>query len=184
MALINLLPWREQERKKKRREFIVGMVVAAAVAVVVLILTHVYVASLQGHQAQRNALLATEIKLQAVKLAKITGLETQKQKLINKIKVIQGLERHRFGIVHVMDALAKVVPDGIYLTSFTQSGNDLEIKGKSNANGHISRLMRSVENSLWLKTPQLQIIQAVNKEKKEYVDDFRVNLKQFHNLVD
>ncbi len=34
-----------------------------------------------------------------------------------------------------MDALAKVVPDGIYLISFTQFGNDLEIKGKSNANG-------------------------------------------------
>ncbi|HHZ71155.1 MAG TPA: pilus assembly protein PilN [Methylococcaceae bacterium] len=184
MALINLLPWRELERKKKRREFIVGVVIVAAVAVVILIFIHIYVASLQNYQTQRNALLTNEINLQAVKLAKITDLETQKQKLINKIKVIQGLERYRFGIIHVLDALTKVVPDGIYLTKFTQSGDALQIKGKSHSNAQISRLMQSVENSLWLKIPQLQIIQSVAKQRKEYVDDFSVNLKQFHNLVD
>jgi len=184
MVLINLLPWREEERKKKQREFISGIMVSTSIAVIILIVIHLVLTSLQSDQAKRNTLLTNEIKLQTKKLSEITGLEKKKQKLINKIKVIQGLEQYRFEIVHVLDALAKVAPEGIYYTSFTQSGDELEVKGKSNSNGQISKLMRSVENSLWLKTPQLQVIQADTKERTEYIDDFIVNLKQFHNLVD
>jgi type IV pilus assembly protein PilN len=183
MVNINLLPWREQEKKNKQRDFFVGMGVSVGVMVVLLLGIHIFIVSFQNDQTQRNILLKNEIDFQAVKLAKIAGLDAKKKKLLNKIKIIQGLERYRFGVVHIVDSLAKVVPDGIYLTQLTQTGNALEIKGKSRSNLQISRLMRSIENSLWLKSPQLQIIQAVNKERKDYMDDFKVNLKHFHNVV-
>jgi hypothetical protein len=61
-------------------------------------------------------------------IEEINDLETQKQRFIARMQVIEKLQRSRSEVVHLFDEVAKTMPDGTYLTSFTQEGKKPSIK--------------------------------------------------------
>jgi type IV pilus assembly protein PilN len=160
MPRINLLPWRDQQRRDRRVGFYVALGGAAVAAVVVAFATYLMFNSMIDAQDARNARLRAEIRVVDKQIEEINDLETQKQNFISRMQIIEKLQRSRPEVVHLFDQLVKVVPDGTYLTSVKQSGNNLKLEGVAQSSTRVSTLMRNIAASQWLRNPELEVIET------------------------
>ena len=174
MARINLLPWRDEQRKERQKQFFSSIGLAALLTVCILGLIHMYIEGLIGYQERRNQVLNDEIVELDKKIREIKDIEEQKAKLLAKIDLIQQLQESRPQIVHLFDELPKVTPEGVYLSNFVQSGNNLTFTGKAQSNARVSAYMRSVDASAWVGSSRLDVIKTGKKTKTGHLNDFKM----------
>jgi type IV pilus assembly protein PilN len=160
MPRINLLPWREQQRKERKLAFFVALGGAAVAALLVAFAGYLTFNSMIGAQEQRNERLRTEIKTVDRQIEEINDLESQKQRFISRMQVIEKLQRSRSEVVHMFDEVAKTIPDGTYLTSFTQAGRKLKFEGAAQSSTRVSTFMRNISASQWMKDPELEVVES------------------------
>ena len=160
MPRINLLPWRDQQRKIRRREFGVAAGGAVIAAIVFALGGKLVYSSWIDAQTEKNNLLKKEIVKLDAQIADIQDLETRKQRLVARMEIIEKLQRSRPEIVHLFDAIARAVPEGVYLTALKQSGAKLEIDGIAQSSTRVSTLMRNIDASVWMDDPVLQVVEA------------------------
>jgi type IV pilus assembly protein PilN len=72
----------------------------------------------------------------------------------------ENLQSTRADVVHLLDQMLRILPDGVYLKSLKQTGNKISLIGYAQSNARVSTLMRSIEDSPWLDTPTLIEIHA------------------------
>jgi type IV pilus assembly protein PilN len=154
------LPWREQQRKDRKRHFVVALIGAAIVGFFVTFAFYLMFKSMIGSQEARNDRLRAEIKVVDRQIEEINDLETQKQRFIARMRVIEKLQRSRSEVVHLFDEVAKTMPDGTYLTSFTQDGKKLKFEGVAQSSTRVSTFMRSISASQWMKDPELEVVES------------------------
>ncbi|MBL4606567.1 MAG: PilN domain-containing protein [Pseudomonadales bacterium] len=162
MTKINLLPWREELRKKKRQEFFTILAGTVIVGALLIFLGNSIIAGNISHQNGRNQYLTTEIKKLDEKIEAIKDLQSRRNQLVERMKVIQNLQGNRPVIVHLLDELTRTVPDGVYYTKATRTGNKLTLEGIAETNNKISKLMRNLDDSSWFSNPNLSRVN--NKE--------------------
>jgi type IV pilus assembly protein PilN len=155
MPRINLLPWREQQRTERKKSFAVGMIGAVIAALIVTGAGYVLMNSLIDSQASRNQRLTEEIKILDKKIEEINSFEEQKRQTIARMQIIEKLQRSRPEIVHVFDTFVKTVPEGIYLTSIVQSGQNIKLQGVTQSPTRVSTFMRELAASGWLRPPEI-----------------------------
>lgn len=160
MAKINLLPWREELRKQRQTDFLIFLGAGVLASVLVMVAVHSSIDGLIDTQNNRNRFIQNEIVELDKKIKEIKTLDTTKSKLLARMDVIQRLQSSRPEIVHMFDQLAKTVPEGVYLTKFTQSGKKLAIAGNAQSNTRVSAYMRRLEQSPWLKGTDLNVIRS------------------------
>ena len=179
MTRINLLPWRDELRKQRQQEFIIGILLVAISAAAILFGIGVYLDSqIEEQQDKKRIVLA---KLAEVNLitAKVKDIETQNSILQSKRDAIQRLQKSRPEIVHFIDAIARVTPEGVYLTSLKQNNARVALVGKTQSNARVSAFMRNVEASKWLVSPELNIIKGSGK-----LSDFTLYAKQWKSKAE
>ncbi len=164
MPRINLLPWREAERKRKRQEFLLSLGAALATAALVALLGRWQMSSAIAHQQDRNTVLQQEIANLDKQIEEINGLDAQKRRLLARMEIIERLQRSRPEIVHVLDEIVRVLPEGVYLTYLKQTGDRFEFRGVAQSSTRVSTLMRNIEASEWLSDPALQIVETRAKD--------------------
>jgi type IV pilus assembly protein PilN len=160
MPRINLLPWREEERKERKVKFAVAMGIAAVAACVVTGATYVMFDSMIDAQVRRNDHLRGEIKAVDKQIEEINNLESDKQKFIARMRIIEQLQRSRPEIVHVFDEIVRTLPEGVYLTSVRQTAAKLKFEGVAQSSTRVSSFMRNIDASDWLKNPELEVVQT------------------------
>jgi type IV pilus assembly protein PilN len=62
--------------------------------------------------------------------------------------------------VHLLDEMARQLPDGIYLKGIKQQGGKVTINGYTQSQARVSTLMRNLEASPHLESPNLIEIRA------------------------
>ncbi len=160
MPRINLLPWRDQQRRERKFAFFVGLGVAAGVAAVVAFAAYLLVGSMIDSQEQRNERLRGQIKVLDKQIEEINDLETQKERFISRMQIIEKLQRSRPEVVHLFDELVKTMPDGTYLTSIKETGTKLKLEGVAQSSTRVSTLMRNIAASQWLRNPELEVVET------------------------
>jgi len=116
MAKINLLPWRDELREKRKKEFIVFCIAAAAVGVLLVALAwFFYNAKLQDQEQANQLVISTNQNLD-VQLKSLEGLQEQRNAIVERMKLIQGLQSQRPIAVRLVDELVRVTPSNMYLT--------------------------------------------------------------------
>ena len=164
MPRINLLPWREGQRKERKLAFLVALGVAVLAAMVTTFAAYLLFDSTIAGQQRRNQTLRTQIKMLDKQIEEINSLETEKQKFIARMEIIETLPRSRPGIVHVFDEIVKTLPDGVYLTGVQQvsagASKRLKFDGVAQSSTRVSSFMRNIDASEWLRNPELQVVQT------------------------
>lgn len=160
MAKINLLPWRQELRKEQQRQFFTIMGLMGVLVVVVFAAIYLQYARLIKIQDGRNAYLQEHINKVEKQIKEINDLAAKKERLLARMQIIQKLQRNRPEVVHMLDELVRVMPDGVYLTSFKQQGMNLMMTGVAQSNARVSALMRNIDQSDWLTSPRLVVIET------------------------
>jgi type IV pilus assembly protein PilN len=160
MIRINLLPHRELKKAALKRQFFSMAVAAMVFGLAIWLFGHTFLANRIDTQKDRNAYLKAEIDKLDKQLDDIKKLREQIQSLMARKQIVEGLQSNRSVEVHLLDQLARLLPEGVYYTSIRQQGNDITLTGYAQSNARVSTLMRNLESSMWLKNPVLGEIKA------------------------
>ena len=125
MTTINLLPWREEHRQKQKKDFAVMLGMTALLAAAIVGLIHFQMQAKIDYQLSRNAFMTNEIKKLEEEIKEIKELQKVRRSLIERMEVIQDLQRSRPSIVHLFTEIVSTVPNGVYLKTLTQTGSNL-----------------------------------------------------------
>lgn len=160
MIPINLLPYRAERRKELQKQFAILAVLTALIGGIVWFLGHSFLETRIKNQNQRNKFLETKIAELDKKIDEIKKLKAQTQALLARKRVVETLQSNRTESVRLLDQLARQLPEGVYLKSIKQSGNNVSVVGYATSNARVSTLMRNFDASPWLESPKLIQIKA------------------------
>jgi len=174
MAKINLLPWRQARRQERQKGFYALLGMSAAIGLVIAFAVISYFDGQVNNQNNRNEFLKTEIAALEVKIKEIATLEAQRDDLLRRKQVIEELQASRSQMVHLFDELVRTIPDGVKLSSIKQVGQQLTLAGTAQSNARVSSYMRALQQSGWVTSPDLSIIEAKGDDRSM---PFRFDLK-------
>jgi type IV pilus assembly protein PilN len=176
MVRVNLLPHREQKRQARQRQFVSLAIGLAILGIAVVGLGHVVIAARIDNQNSRNKLLTSEIAKLDEQIKEIDRLRDQTQALLARKQVVETLQANRTEAVHLLDQLVRQLPDGVYLKSVKQNGTRVTLVGYAQSNARVSTLMRNIEGSPWLSSPDLVEIRSIALDKQK-VNEFTLALQ-------
>ncbi len=174
MIRVNLLPHRAEKRKAQQVQFIAFSVISLALAAVVIGFVHVIISGQISHQESRNLYLKEEIAVLDKQIEEIKKLREQTAALMERKKVVEGLQSTRSDVVHLLDQMLRILPEGVYWKTLKQTGNKIDLVGYAQSNARISTLMRAIEDSPRLESPILVVIQATTADKMR-MNEFTLN---------
>lgn len=175
MIRINLLPHRAEKRKARQIQLIAFSVISLVLGALVVGFVHVAISSRISYQERRNLYLKQETEVLDKQIAEIKKLREQTESLLARKTVVEELQITRSDVVHLMDQMLRILPDGVYLKSLKQTGNKINLTGYAQSNARVSTLMRAIENSPWLESPSLVEISAATANGAR-VSVFALNL--------
>lgn len=161
MMRINLLPHRAEKRRAKHIQFIALSIISVVLAGVLVGVVQVAIDAKIAYQERRNAYLKQETAVLDKQIEEIKKLREQTQALLVRKNVVEGLQSTRSDTVHLLDQMLRILPDGVYIKTLKQAGNQINMVGYAQSNSRISTLMRAIEDSPWLEAPSLVEIHAV-----------------------
>ena len=161
MILINLLPHREARRQQRKQAFFAGIGMAVLVGAGIVLLWYTAVNTQIGTQEEHNQFLSSEIKRLDAQIADVATLKAEIEALKARQKAVEDLQADRNMPVYLLNELVKQTPEGVFLTSIKQGGQQVAITGVAQTNERISEFLRNTSsNSPWLEKPQLVEIKA------------------------
>jgi len=157
---INLLPHRAEKRRARQIQFIALSVISVVLAGLLVGVVQVAIGAQISYQERRNTYLKQETLVLDKQIAEIKKLREQTQSLLARKNVVENLQSTRSDVVHLLDQMLRILPDGVYLKSLKQTGNRIALDGYAQSNARVSTLMRAIEDSPWLDSPTLIEIHA------------------------
>lgn len=162
MMRINLLPHRAEKRRARHIQFVALSVISVMAGAFLVGFVQIAIGTQISNQEARNEYLKQETAILDKQIEEIKKLREQTKALLIRKNVVEGLQSTRSDVVHLLDQMLRLLPDGIYLKSLKQTGNKINLAGYAQSNARISTLMRAIEDSPWLDSPALIQIQATN----------------------
>ena len=160
MIRINLLPHRAEKRRARQVQFIALSVISVVLAALLVGSVQVAISTQISYQERRNTYLKQETAVLDKQIEEIKKLREQTQALLARKNVVEGLQSTRSDVVHLLDQMLRILPDGVYLKTLKQTGNKIALVGYAQSNARVSTLMRAIEDSPWLESPSLIEIHA------------------------
>ena len=134
--------------EEKEKKVSVGAIVAAIVLTVVVIGGLYY---FQANNLKNKENLLKERKARRAQLEEalkeIEQLKKTRDMLTRKVKIIEDLKSRQQNTVKMMDQLSKALPDWVWLTSLSFSGNSLRLSGKALSNNLIADFINNLKGT-------------------------------------
>ena len=99
------------------------------------------------------ARIEAETQLLRSVLSQVQALEGRRAQLQQRITLIEQLRRRQIRPVHVLDEIARAVPDRLWLIELSQKGDELMLAGMTTALTGVTDFVANLENSGWFRKP-------------------------------
>jgi len=170
MIKINLLPVRAA---KKKETAIQQLVIAGVVVVVIaLVVASLYVVKCVQVAAAKDDITTANNKINALKtkIGKLEELKTLKEQVKKKLDVLSQLRKNKTGPARRLATLSDLTPEQLWLTNYSESGQDVKISGIASTEELIAQFMKALEASSDFMAVELvvseQTVMAETKLKK------------------
>ncbi|MFW2076268.1 PilN domain-containing protein [Acinetobacter sp. ULE_I010] len=167
MAKINLLPWRDELREQRKKQFVAICVGVALIGLLTVLLTWFFFNQQLEDQEQANQLVTSTNQNLDTQLKTLDGLQERRNAIIERMKLIQGLQGQRPVIVRLVDELVRVTPTQMYITKFSRVGDKFTIEGKAESPNTVAELLRGLEASEWYRNAFMNSFLAAEENKNK-----------------
>lgn len=176
MIRINLLPHRAEKRRRRKVQFGALSGVSLLLGVLVVGLGYGAMSARIFYQEKRNDYLKSEIAKLDKQIEEIKRLRQQVKALLARKDVVESLQSTRSDVVHLMDQMLRILPQGVYLKTLRQTGDQINVQGIAQSSARVSTLMHAIDESPWLSTPHLIEVQSTTVGK-ERTNQFSMSFK-------
>lgn len=175
MVRINLLPHRQVKRAEKQRQFGLMALATVVLASALVFMGWSIINAKKEAQDDRNRRLDDAIVKLDNEIKDIKALKDQINSVLERKQIVENLQTNRSQSVVLMDEIARLLPEGMFIRSIKQQGNAIEIQGVADTNARIATLVRNLTSSNWMESPNLVEIKAntVNNIKQ---NEFTLNV--------
>ncbi|ANQ27459.1 PilN domain-containing protein [Vibrio natriegens] len=166
---INLLPWRENQREEHRRRFVGMFILGLFCAVGVQWGIGKFYEFQQDQQQDRLDYLThyiTELdqRIEAMKIA-----EQEHSKILERLKVVEGLQNGRNKTTEFMNLMPAVIPEGVYVDKIKMNDLEIEIAGISDSTPRLATMLDNMERSAKLLDVEMHsIVHGKERFGKEF----------------
>jgi type IV pilus assembly protein PilN len=187
MILINLLPHREEKRRLRKQAFFAALGLSVVAGAVVVALWYAVQMRMIAAQQARNDVLTSAIQKLDEEIKDVSALKAEIDALKARQRAVEDLQTDRNMPVYLLNELVKQTPEGIYLTSIRQNGQQVLVAGYAQTNERVSEFLRNTNTkSPWLEHPELVEIKAAAQQNSKDARDhkrlfdfsMRLNLKR------
>ena len=119
---------------------------------------------------------ATKIQIQnsEIKVEKINNLKKSKKNLEKKLNLIKEMKSRQKGPSNLLNDIAQIIPENVWLTSLSAKGSKLGLEGISLTANNIAHFMKKLEGFADLEQIELDKITQTNVADKK-VKTFKIN---------
>ena len=167
MAKINLLPWLDELREQRKKQFIAICVGVALLGLASVLLTWLYFDHKLKDQEQANQLITSTNQGLDVQLKSLEGLQKQRDDIVERMKLIKGLDGQRPISVHLVEELVRVVPDKMFITKFSRTGDNFVIEGKAESPSTVAELLTRLGSSPYFRKAFMSSFLAAEENKNK-----------------
>ena len=160
MAGINLLPWRALLREKRRKRFLMVLGCLSLLAMAGLFAADHFIDTLVEQQLERNDLIRSATFQLDGRAEQIDQLKVRREQLLERMQTIGMLQSSRSSSGIILEQLARSLPEGVHFTDVKMTEGTIVITGIAQSNNLVAQLMRNLDASHWLDTPQLNDVKA------------------------
>ena len=178
MARINLLPWRALLREKRRKQFLITLAVLSAVAACGLFAADQFIDTLVERQLERNDLIRSATFQLDGRAEQIDQLKVSREQLLERMQTIDMLQSSRSSSGIILEQLARSLPDGVYFTDVKMTEGTIVIMGVAQSSNLVSQLMRNLDASHWLETPELNEVKAASAHDGGHERQFQMTVRE------
>lgn len=147
MIKINLLPVRAAKKKESAVQqvtlFCAGLVLVLAVVLVLYLVERAQISDTKNEIASANE----KINELNARIGRLEKLKTLKEQVAKKLDVLNQLRKNKTGPAQRLATLSSSTPEQLWLTSYSESGQDIKLSGVSFNEELIAAFMRSLEAS-------------------------------------
>lgn len=163
MILINLLPYREERRKRRKAAFFAGLGLAGLIGAGIVVAIYLLLQLLTAEQQSRNQYIQNEITRLEAQIKDIANLKSEIEALKSRQRAVEDLQTDRNTPVHLLNDVARLTPEGVYLMAIRQDGKTVTISGIAQTNERVSEFLRNMSRSSeWLEKPDLIEVKLAN----------------------
>jgi type IV pilus assembly protein PilN len=148
---------------------------AAILGIAIVAAGQYWIANAQAEQERRNTYLREETAKLDQQIKEIAELKQKTSGLIARKDVIESLQTNRGESVRLFIELASRVPEGLYLKSLKQTGDNFVITGYAQSSARVSSLMRALEASDLFKESILVEVKAAQVGSQR-LNEFTLNV--------
>jgi type IV pilus assembly protein PilN len=144
MIRINLLPVRALKKKETAKQqifilvFSVGIVLAIGIAVFTVLQTKIITAKKEIERSE------AELKQLKAKIGEIENIKKLQDEVKKKLDVLNQLRRDKAGPANRLAKLSESIPDKLWLTKYSESGNNVSLGGIAYNEELIAEFMRNL----------------------------------------
>jgi type IV pilus assembly protein PilN len=147
MIRINLLPVRAAKKKETAKQQLYILLVS--VLGLLLIFVVLYVTILAKISSTKDQLSRADSELQQLKakIGQIDSIKKLKDDVQKKLDVLNKLRKDKTGPAQRLAALSDAVPDKLWLSGYSENGDNVKLSGAAFSEELIATFMRNLESS-------------------------------------
>ena len=176
MIRINLLPTRQARKKEEGRK---QLAILAACVIAALGGNYLWYSNLDGtltEMKQAVSKLQSEIKQLDSIIGEITNIKKDQKDLEEKLAVLERLRKGRTGPVKMLDALATLMPERVWIRELDEKGGSLTLRGYAVTNEDLADFMREIKKNDLFSEPALKrASQVENRDNGTRVIEFELS---------
>lgn len=170
MTRINLYPWRDAVEQRKKVNFLITLGLGCVGAFLLTLCQSWYYSHEISQQEANNQYLNNEIIFTNQKLREISKISSQKKAILERVSVLQDLDRQRHSATILFNEIVGVLNPLVAIKRIKREENKVSIIGFSDSNSGIAKFLRDIELSPHFDAAELDQIKVLNDEK-EQVDE-------------
>ena len=176
MIKINLLP-------RKKKAVTIGQDLSIAIISLIVLLgvgIFFYAQCTSKISNLQNQITSTKVQIEnsKIEVEKINKLKKDKKKLEKKLDLIKDMKSRQKGPSNLLNDIAKIIPENVWLTSLSSKGPQLSLEGMSLTANTIAHFMKKLESAADLQQIELdKITQTTVADKKVKKFKITCNIK-------
>jgi type IV pilus assembly protein PilN len=147
MIKINLLPVRAAKKREFGRQ---QLMLFALLLILGGIGNYFWYATVEGQKDQLDQQIGrtrTEIAQLEKTIGEVKSIKEDKKALEDKLKILDSLKKGRTGPVKVMDELATIIPQKVWLLDYTETAGGVSMKGQAVSYEDLSSFSKKLKAS-------------------------------------
>lgn len=175
MTYPNLLPWRARLRAKKQRDFFIALAIVSLLSVGLLAWLHADFVSQWRKSKEHQGEITKKIHHLAKPMHELSQLKQQFEQLRDESHHVQQWQKKSRVLIRLLNDVARVMPEGIYLSRLHRTENRLVLTGKAQSQDHVKNFLGDLQRLSWCEKFQIQKM-AMDAKQTAFPVDFVVRV--------